>query len=63
MNEPFRRSADVVHGGIEHGAIALGGLLQTADFADVLKCRGADLIRSRRWLEVVEDANVAAHVA
>jgi len=45
----------------ERGGVRLRGLLHTADLTNVLQGSGLNLVGRRRRLEVMQDANVAAH--
>jgi hypothetical protein len=46
---------------LERVVVGMRRALGAADLADVLECRGADLIVTRRWLKVVERSDVSAH--
>ena len=61
FEQAARHDRNGVDCGFEGGLVGLRGLVHAADFADVLKGRGADLVLTGRRLEVVERANVAAH--
>ena len=53
----------LVHRTLERLGVRLRRLREAADLADVLERRGADLVLSRRRLEVVERSDVAAHAS
>src|SRR6478735_5012470 len=47
---------------VERSLVGLRRLAGPADLADVLQRSGVDLVLGRGWLEVVEGADVSAHV-
>src|SRR5262249_21339158 len=54
-------AGDLVDRALKRRFVVLRRLGHPADLPDILQRRGAHLFRSRRWLKVMKDADVAAH--
>lgn len=59
--EPRRRGSNLLHGTRERLIACPRRRRRPADLADVLQRCGANLVLGRGWLEMVQDADVAAH--
>jgi hypothetical protein len=56
------RVSDIIDGTIESCLVCLGGFRETAQLADELKRRSANLVLRRRWTEVMKCFDGSAHV-
>jgi hypothetical protein len=54
--------SDIIDGTIESGLVYLGRFRETAQLADELKRRSANLVVRRRWTEVMKCFDGSAHV-
>jgi len=53
---------DIIDGSIESCLVCLGRFCETAQLADELKRRSANLVIRRRWTEVMKCFDGSAHV-
>jgi len=53
---------DIIDGSIESCLVCLGRFCETAQLADELKRRSANLVIRRRWTEVMKCFDCSAHV-
>ena len=58
----LRSVSDIIDGPIESGLVCLGRFCETAQLADELKRRSANLVIRRRWTEVMKCFDGSAHV-
>jgi hypothetical protein len=62
IEQMLRGVRDIIDGTIESCLVCLGGVRETAQLADELKRRSANLVVRRRWTEVMKCFDGSAHV-
>ena len=62
IEQMLRRVSDIIDGPIESCLVRLGRFYETAQLADELKRRSANLVIRRRWTEVMKCFDGSTHV-